>query len=305
MDGATLATFALAGIDADKLARAIAAVDALNSWVRSPSYRDGYFVSSGPKRAIYHMKRQALRAAHAVKWCTHRRVGVIALCRCKGTGKYTPWYEGAKERDCRYCSGRGRVILYFVETEIRRNGQWWNPLAEWHTPADQFPGDLYTPGENGWYDAGGWPTETRWQPNQPGRDLTVPQAAELLNLAEGYFTIRPAPRVVCADYATFRVDDFAYQLHLGDTDPAVCSLCGKPAREGGYGVSRGRVCWRDHACQECEGRFDRSATLNRATGRYECNSIFDAFPEPAALLADRHVREWVDRHPAKEKTDGH
>src|SRR5690349_20890373 len=57
------------------LAAAFEALDRLNGYVRSEAHREHGFLS-GPRRAIYEMKQQAILVAHKAGIATHRRVFV-------------------------------------------------------------------------------------------------------------------------------------------------------------------------------------------------------------------------------------
>lgn len=83
-----------------ELRRALRAVNYLNSWVRSDSYRHAV-LSRQSRHAVYHLKRYAIEAAQNAGMATHRRVGMVATCRdCGGSGRYYDSY-GYEHDHCR------------------------------------------------------------------------------------------------------------------------------------------------------------------------------------------------------------
>lgn len=264
-----------------ELTEAILAVDALNPWVRSESYRRQHV--SSPKHAVYWLKRCALKAASDAGCAYSRVVATIAEChRCNGSGRYVNW-DGHDCGPCRRCASSGEVgsvILYFVETHIYGHGGFLE-LCCWHSPTESFP--LPRPE--------GLPGETSWRPNTVGKDLRPSEVAHFLNVAETAFTERPGKRYVvdCAP-----VDDFAYKLYVGETSADICSICrSQPPKVGSFCVSRGPIGWKDHACAACDALYHRSQ------GRPD---IFDAFPVPHELLQDANIRAWIERRGTEHLT---
>lgn len=278
------------------LVEPIKAVDRLNSWVRSESYRRAGHASS-PKRAVYWLKHCALEAAHATNLASHKLIAVPVKCRdCGGTGQYTSM-AGDKYPHCHKCGSGGLTILYFVETDIaavtdQGTRDPWHGLVTWHSPIERFPLVHERLANRVPY------TSFTWKPNQAGKDLTPAEVARDLNTAETFFTERPGPRYT-HDGGPY--NDFAYSLYLGATDPTRCDLClSATPRPGAYGVHRkitptgtpnhdgARVAWFARACVTCEAGY-RGRRLGCG------NDLFDVFPVPAEPLADEHIRAWIER----------
>jgi|SRR5579872_2930358 len=244
----------------------ILAIDRLNSWVRSESYRKGHWHSS-PFYAIYWLKGQAIEWADNNLTCQHEHIRAMVVCRgCSGTGKYYD-SNGYTWPHCRACSSTGRHSLMFVETRIQ-NG------PTWHIPHQKFfrgygkpsiPWELARVAED-------------WKPNQVGRDMTVDEVARDLNTAEMYFTKRP--HVHETDWG--ERNDFAYKLYVGNTGK-VCAFCGDNAEQCGYGVSFGRISWTDYACKKC-------------AEPYPGVEIFSRFPLPIKLIDFPNIQAWIARN---------
>jgi hypothetical protein len=270
-----------------RLQDAVLAVDRLNSWVRSESYRN----RGAGKEFIYFLKRQSLKAldawsiSHAQdeEWenrlyLSHSIVVVPSVCRtCGGDGIWRDW-ESDATGPCRNCRQTGQRVLTFVETTASVGWICRRVLIAWHTPPDDWP--LTRP------DC--WPSETRWRPNQKGADLTPAEVAAALNIAEVYFPDRPGRRWTRDGY---EYDPAKYSLDVGETERR-CHFCGTEGSEGNvitrYGCSRHGVCWSDHACRECRDKSDR-----RNPGKA---AIFDEFAFPAALASDPAIVAWRERH---------
>src|ERR1700758_5624372 len=114
----------------DALIQAMHAIDRLNSWVRSKSYSEGS--TGGPRRAVYHMKRQAIVAAHRLSIPqNHMLIESVTQCRdCSGSGRYLPWWGGPLDH-CYRCNSTGQARLRFIVSEY--DG------IRWHTPEHEFP----------------------------------------------------------------------------------------------------------------------------------------------------------------------
>jgi hypothetical protein len=255
------------------LADAIAAVDALNSWVHSESFRNGANTFHSPKKAIYWLKREAISALRTLNLCTHRHVAVVSTCRrCDGQGNfYSWWYDPNvpgydKPKRCRVCL-KGCVDLHFVETHSEAAG------IRWHTPFNDFIGAFGAIGVSG------SPEPTDWKPNTPGKDATPAEAAGWLNTAEYLFPRRPGRYY---HYDGGPLDDFKYSLYVGETDPTRCSFCGSPPENLRYCVYRGRIGWKDFACRSCAKAREAHP--------------FDEFPVPEHLLADPRIQLWIANH---------
>ncbi len=216
---------------------------------------------------IYYMKNEILwRGPFAME---HRGIISNVECRdCGGTGKYNKHWCGETFGHCWACDSTGRAKLHFVETKLEAR-------FTWHTPRERFP--------RVW--EGGYKLEFEWLPNRPGKDLETHEAAALLNLIEPYFS-KPYD-----DFSRYggTFNDFNYHLYLGETDRAVCSLCGwGPAMASGFHVCREMVEWRDTACEECNHKFKGS-------------SIFNQFAVPQHLL-NPEIEKWMARHSDNPKS---
>lgn len=269
------------------LTEGIAAVDRLNSWVRSESFRNGV---SNPRDAIYDLKRQAIRAAHADGRCTHRMVRVDATCRdCGGDGRYKPWWADHALDHCRACESTGTARLRFVETTIA------DPPLTWHSPYDYKFAVWPLPGVTDWYQARGDelpPLAEGWGVNQPGRDLSPAEAARALNMAEAAFPERVAGYWRDSGGDEFFCDPFGYKLWVGETPEGACVLCDGPIGDHtcGYIATLGRVCWTAHACAACDA-IHRGKTI--------WTMLQHAVPHD--LIRHPDITEWIVRHPAKER----
>lgn len=291
----------------------LTAIDRLNSWVRSESYRHGLWHSTLTRR-IYEMKSAAIERAHRELVCTHRLIETLATCRdCGGDGRYVD--TGGQEFDhCHACSNTGRVRLQFVETRIYDRNRHPDPaiaaremvtgavgfpiLHAWHTPRMRFYNRSFDlPQEIG--------TDVTWSVNQPGRDLTVDEAARDLLLCEPVFPPRYRHDQYCDDWECRCTD--RYVLYLGEVTNC-CAHCGADlsgfaadARTdaGGMQVNRlgkkiGRVDFTVAACAACyEAR------------RWHAITLFDV-ALPPQLVAPQHVAEWVRVNDAlaEPKRDG-
>lgn len=261
----------------------LVALDTLNSWARSDSYRRMYYY--GPRNAVYWMKNSALRLAFRLGMAEWRPIRVEVECRqCHGTGDYDD-SMGYHWHHCRACDSTGRVSLRFLETTI--GGRF-----RWHTPSMRVPWEvsdrISPPNPDNlprlrywWEDA--QPVDD-WTPNQPGKDLTIEEHAELLCIAETTFIDRPRTSYRVRGWDDdARVDaPFNYRLYVGEL-PRVCFRCGsQDVPVGGCRTSRCTISWNVHACKACE------ADLGSA--------IWDAFPYPDALLAPPSIQRWREMH---------
>src|SRR5690242_8277276 len=215
------------------------AMDRLNSWIRSNSFRAHNFAS--PRHAIYWLKGEALTWAHQNLSCLHSSVRVTTQCRdCDGTGCYTDSY-GTTFPHCRACGSCGQVSLTFVQSFIQGG-----PV--WHTPWNKFwLRGIYGQHPN-YYLAR--VIDGEWTVNQVGRDLTPDEIARDLNTVEQFWQKRPDPYYT--DWGG-PFDDFKFTLYAGATPRETCSLCGNPNDSGcGCRVTRFPIEWTDHACKRCE-----------------------------------------------------
>jgi hypothetical protein len=272
----------------DELRAAITAVDALNSWVRSASFRYAMQMRS-PRRAIYFLKRCALAAAHEAGLAKHHRVGVIAQCRdCSGTGQFYHFNSDTTFDHCYRCANSGKLILYFVETRIATSSDLWCwPSWTWHTPEDQWPREWrdWLPNE--------FPRPTGLTTDAPGKDLTPSQVAAHLNTAEEFFPQRPPLRAIHFEYQTEHRDDFDYCLWVGRLNRH-CVFCGAenaPVKDdeksyGSHHLRRGKVEWGAYACPDCKNKED----------------VWNRFPLPQSLLRDEAVQTWMQRHATEVTT---
>jgi hypothetical protein len=241
-----------------KFRAALLAVDVLNEWVRSSSFEKTYGRGVSPKAAIYFLKNLAMDAACVSKAADFRRVRTLAPCHaCQATGKsgmsaYAASIVAGVDK-CEWCGGTGKRTLEFVETVVSGVVRWYTPADKWGfswgraLPVEDVGPEVLTPG-------------------LPGRNAAVSEVARCLNLAEAFFPGQ-LPR--------YRI--FDYRLHIGETNPAKCCLCGDAVHDGGVEMPslRHPVVWRLHYCRHCEPV---------------------AADVPPELLADPHVAEWVMKH---------
>lgn len=250
------------------------ALDRLNSWVRSDSYRRGAFGLA--HHVIYFLKGQAISWAASKNWASHRRVGLDLTCRdCGGCGHYTDRNDYTWPH-CRACNSSGTAHLSFIETTI-------GDAIKWHSPIQKlWTVDIPLEEEK--------PTE--WQPNQPGRDLDPHEVARLLNLVESGIPHERWPvRWIYDDgYCDggVGVNDFeCYTLHVGSTKPWQCDLCG--ATEAmvsyGFGQTLGRIRWTGHACERCNTETVHAQLKEQG---------------PRWLVEHPDIQEWIRLHPKKE-----
>ena len=259
-------------IDRDLL-HGIAAVDRLNSWVRSKSY--GH---SSAKKMVYHMKDQAISAALKAGMARARGIKVVVTCRdCGGSGRYIDGY-GDRKPHCRQCDSNGKHWLRFIETSFTpfELVLGFTITPRWHTP---WMNCLYRPCQ---YEE--CTIVEDWQPNTPGADMAIDDVCRCLITAERVFPDKPPP-----DYNEYAADPMNYALYLGRTDETRCSLCGGHAEQCGYVVSRRRLVWTDNACGLCRSLWNKDA------------EIFEKFPWPMSLLQGEHVREWLRLHSVIDK----
>jgi hypothetical protein len=245
---------------------AIHALDRLNSWVRSPCYSPSW---SGPRDAIYRMKRVAIRRASESGIATHRGITVPVKCRrCNDQGRYIDW-DGRDRGACWTCNGTHQVMLDFVETRITDG-------PTWHSPWQHFP--LPTPCRR--------ELVLDWKPNSMGIDMKPSDVAACLCSTEMVFA-EPHVSFRCDyDGMEYRDDPFNYCLYIGIVNADRCGLCGRPENDGAsYVARRGRICWHDHACIACE-----------ALARSTSVSIYEQFKTPADLITGA-ITDWIVRHP--------
>ncbi|HYE70632.1 MAG TPA: hypothetical protein VD932_03820 [Aquabacterium sp.] len=251
------------------LAEILPSIDALNSFVRSKSYRSMY--ASMLKRVIYHYKREALIAATNEGIVEHRHI-VCPLVKCHGCGgdgRWKSWYEDRTER-CRRCAATGFVNLDFIESRLGG--------FVWHSPV-----------RDAWDFARGWrqwPTNLGdWAPHQQGRDLTTDQVAEHLLTVEASSLPRPKPfhGDYDWDYSTYYPHE-DYGIDIGEARPDACTVCGSVDGLGRLGLSTGRLHWNAVVCRPCSnGGSDR---------------VRAALP---AYLITPTIQRWIDTHPVRER----
>lgn len=248
----------------------IAALDRLNSWVRSDAYRD--WEDRGPKKAIYNCKRRAQTYLSSHYNVQSRYLQLMVKCRRCVDGIFIDW-NGQERGHCWRCSGSGLKRLIFIEQQFDRYC--------WHTPVDELttiPSHVLIE------------IETEWTPNQPGRAFSREQAVVDLNTIETYWHNAISSEVLA--HYHYPPAEFFYFLFLGKT-PLRCSLCGATdnLKTESYRVRRNLLRWTDHACHHCHDHYaDR---LARAVD-YE-SSIFECFPVPEDLLTPAD-RDWLTRH---------
>lgn len=256
-----------------ELSQVINAIDKLNSYVRSTSYKSHHI--SGPLGAVYEMKRWAMIAAkeQGLDW-QHRFIYSAVICRnCEGTGNYNNSYsdDDLFYEECRTCSGTGTAHLYFIETTIDIGRS-----VKWHTPRHKFP--FYATGIDA--STGDYIKEKNWTPNYPGHELTSIEVAQYLNIAEEYFEEK-IKEDLKYDHFTFK-----YCLYIGETEKEICSLCGAAALPGAQVVTRFKLYWRDHCCKQCHQHFD----------------VFQRFSLPQYLI-NEDIKKWMDRVAARSNAE--
>jgi hypothetical protein len=249
------------------------ALDRLNSAVRARCHV--------PARAVYAMKRNAIKQAHQDGLIDrYRRIGMDVKCHdCGGTGRYTHW-SGDEYDHCWACRNTGTAHLVFIETRLAGDILWHSPTREFpYLGADfQLPACEEHPGD--------------WNVNAPGKPLTVSEIARDILVTERAFR-RPG---IGWSYSIHETESYAYKLYLGETEHS-CRFCGVAINVDDwktyhrYGVSRDRLEWSDYACNECSAKYPAHFTWGVKQA-----SIFDDFPVPVALLQDEHVRAWVRKH---------
>lgn len=270
------------GLKVLTLEQIMAAVDTLNSFVRSPSCASmGYGYTY--KHYFYrHIKRHAIRRLNEEGPCSHRRICVWAKCKsCGGTGNWREAnsYRGAVK--CYTCGGDGNVQLRFIETHVSVG-----PGYRWHTPAIEWSHITSEDVESG-------EPPADWKPNTPGKDLTPEQFAVTTVVAETAFP-RHCPVHGPSSYQRDAYNDVPesdcsmYPLYIGDTDASRCSLCGDPPTAGAYACCEGHLRWTDHVCAGCKRHFE---LLAKAGG---VGNIYKALHPPKHLLAKPEFSAWVE-----------
>lgn len=244
------------------------AVDRLNSWVRSESFKRGTHWS-GVRRHVYQIKRMAIARAQREFVCLHRPHSTLVTCRsCGGSGKYTDW-DGRAWPNCRACGSKGIVKLDFVQTQIlvpQPYGQtftWNSPRDKWGLPADRLGEEL---------------TGIVMQVDEPGTDMSIDDAARDLLLCDATF---PRQYGWCSEFCDCEKH---YALYLGRADGR-CAHCGDAAPEDqatNCGKTIGRVNFSFAVCKPCY-------LAKRSTSA----ALFDV-GIPEELLRGEHVRRWVE-----------
>lgn len=269
------------------LANALHAIDRLNSWVRSDSFRRQSYEGGSLRRVIYHMKRQAILRAHAELACEHGPFMLRLQCRdCGGSGRYLDC-NGYRQEHCWACGNSGTVTLHFVETRIGSLvegplGDQYSHLFTWHSPADKFPHSLPLESEGR---AG-----RNWSPNLPGRDMTIDEACAALNVAHEFFRDSIPDHHSCDRYDCYVTEDSRYALWIGEDHPS-CAHCGvdvDPDSGLRCGRKAGRVGFTFFVCKLCRERLP--------TEQQYC------FPVPKHLwgrgYGKPNVNEWIVRQNA-------
>lgn len=265
--------------------KALAALDHLNRWVRSDSYRKQYLIKTGPRQAVYDMKGVAIAWAISAGLTTHRRVMASVPCRdCSGTGRYTDFW-GCEHPHCRNCNSTGKKALRFLETTIAEQ-------FVWHTPWDKVPlaicnrlafpiGGMEALGE-------GWFASFDWEPGRDGQDMSIVEAAEALLLAEQVFPYSIERRGRSCDTFADRKEAYygSYHLFIGETERRCC-YCGTTDQIAGIHCNVERLAFRTFACTPCS---------NQRGKRLWSDAVC-----PPEFLTPSAIQEWRERHPLSQK----
>lgn len=259
----------------DGLIAIIPRVNAMNSFIRSESWRRHGIVCGGIAPVVYHYKREAILEAHRFGIASHQRTSVRTTCRdCGGSGKYTDW-AGYTHPGCRRCASTGAVRLEFVETTLP-GALWLSPREKMWALSDVQFDDLPE-------------TANYWEINQPGTDLTPSQVADHMCEIEAFFPSRPPKH--WSDYGEH--DPFeSYTIWVGETQRTTCHLCGDPMEEasGMHCVRTGRIWWSAAACNVCRALHGADETFKALSRR-----LTQEFITP-------EIRRWIERHPCSKST---
>jgi hypothetical protein len=238
----------------------IAAMDRLNSWVRSESYR--VYAFGGPRRAIYHYKSAMIRyGIDSIGGASVRRIVSSVKCRdCGGTGRYTSQY-GREFPTCRACRSTGTASLEFIETKFAVGVCWHTPMSSWpfcSVNAYSLAAEVDS-----------------FRPCQVGKDMAVGEVAADLHAVESFLRKIGVLSRLGQSYA----EDLNYRLHLGKTK-RVCGHCGSAAFLPEFGTcvvsSFNFVQWQAYAHDAC----------------YRIKA-FDFPFRPPAVIADPRVQKWL------------
>lgn len=258
-----------------------AAIDKLNSWVRSSSGRRSI---SSPTYAVYDWKLEWIRRAIAAETTQIRAIYLSLTCRdCGGSKRYTD-SMGYEHPHCRKCSSTGMVRLEFLDTCV--DG------FRWHTPRERtwslrLPEDL-------WKSAS---LSCDWEPNAKGRDLEPWEVAGCLNVLEKEMPNVPNGHSTGNDWDGFGWKNHKqYRLYVGQ-QPEACEFCGRFDAHR-FHPCRGSIEWTAFACDACRGMFATANVWSDIEHKYvpsggNGKSIFDEFKMPMQLLTHPEILKWL------------
>lgn len=253
-----------------------AAIDKLNSWVRSESARGWW---SSPRHAIYDWKNHLIETAIRNCLSVNHAIYLTLTCRdCGGTGRYEDSY-GTKFDHCRKCFNKGVQRLQFLVTETHG--------FTWHTPRDKAW--RFQLSEEFWKRES---LSVDWEPNAKGRDLGLIELVQLLNFLEPVMP-KPGSHAVADRWDYYgEADHGKYKLNLRELSKEhVCQFCGAmpPPDEDAYkhghyhGVVLDHFEWSAWACTACKEKFPGV-------------EIFARFSLPD-IAAHPEIQKWLSRRP--------
>ncbi len=238
------------------------AVDRLNGWVRSESFRRAWS-GKALRRHIYQAKAEAIRLSYfSATTTSHRPFATLATCRdCSGSGKYTD-FHGRTWPHCRACGNSGNVRLRFVESRILLLHR----QFVWHTPSHLWPLSSEILGPE--------TTVMDFMVNAVGTELPLDDAAHDLLLIDEQLPPR------------YRDLHPPYTLYLGKVDES-CAHCGRAvtqeeANRGRCTTTVARAEFSFIACPECENRLTTAQIFSVCI--------------PVKLLEPPHVLRWVEKN---------
>ena len=163
------------------------------------------------RKQIYWLKREAIRWAmygapdrvsgHADAGLVFlRKIEYKAICRtCDGSGRYEDYDDYYEEewapQDCKRCSGRGSVVLFFIECNVADR-------FTFHLPYDHT--NPFRMASVDWLQPR---TALNWSPNQPGLPLDEELVERFIGILKARYW-EPQPQYV-KDIYTYMQKDIA------------------------------------------------------------------------------------------------